>query len=221
MTPFLPLETPQNLRALAPLGQPLGDLKPAPLHALIFSPLRCSSHRIIWSLSGVHQDISPLVLGTIPVFILPLMVWACTAASQLHECPSLQAFPFWKGWLSLHLPHPHFCPEATRLEIRVQDMTFIHVKYPLVALGPLILQVRPFETLIPPPDTSTVSLLCVTHKSHPKATPCLICACTRTQWPLLCAGFWPSAADAGIPLGTPQSSLVEDTREVRSLWQSV
>lgn len=49
-------------------------------------------------------------------------------------------------------------------------MTFIPVECPLVGLGPLTLQVRPLEILILPPNTFTIFLLCVTHKSHPKAT---------------------------------------------------
>lgn len=49
-------------------------------------------------------------------------------------------------------------------------MTFIPVEYPLVGLGPLTLQARPLEILILPPNTFTIFLLCVTHKSHPKAT---------------------------------------------------
>ena len=36
--PILPLQTPQNPCALAFLGQPLGDPKPAPLHVLILLP---------------------------------------------------------------------------------------------------------------------------------------------------------------------------------------
>ena len=96
-------------------------------------------------------------------------------------------------------------------------MTRIPAKCPLVGLGPLILQVRPSD--IPPPNMFAILLLCVTHQSHPKATH-VSYAPLRDQIGLS-SGFWPSAADAEIPLGHLQSGSAEGTKAVHELQQSV
>ena len=80
-----------------------------------------------------------------------------------------------------------------------------------------MLQVRPSN--IPPPNMFAILLLCVTHQSHPKATH--VSYATLRDQIGLSSGFWPSAADAEIPLGHLQSGSAEGTKAAHELQQSV